>query len=64
MAMTLVDFQEQINRSINMGKGAGLTVANMATTLTNAATALGTDTTKHDITIEAPAAVLKPDQGN
>lgn len=64
--MTQSDFQERINHVIavaygTMGAGLGeITKAQIATLLTNAATAVTADTRTHDQTIEAPPAALNP----
>jgi len=65
--MTMTNFQEMVNLAINMGKSNNLAnsgTTSMATILTNAATALGTDTTLHSREIEQPPAALLPDLGN
>jgi len=50
----------RLRRVVNWAKAGGVTPANIATEFTNFATTLGTDTTTHDGTIQAPPASLRP----
>ena len=52
------DFQREIDLAVNFAKGRGITPATMVTDLTAIQTALGTDTTTHDATLETPPAAL------
>jgi len=60
VSVPINDLNDKIRHVINWAKGGNLTVAQIEAQFTAAATALGSDTTKHDITIQTPPAALIP----
>src|SRR5215472_19388028 len=63
--MSTFDFERDVLRTVNLSKGrATRNNASRKTVIDTLITALGSDTTKHDGTIEAPPAALRGDPAN